>query len=162
MIHISKETNKELQSLGGYITEERGMVALKGKGEVLTYWLVGTLENAIKKRIVDDHLKLQPLFVPNKFGDPISVESPRRARRSPHMSLMINNNARQSFRKRSNTTETSYSTDGSKYNIDSKDVAHKLLTGSRYGLRSLTPNKSFRGQVYVSSNSSQSSINRYI
>ena len=33
-IHISKETNKELQSLGGYITEERGMVAMKGKGDV--------------------------------------------------------------------------------------------------------------------------------
>ena len=68
-IHISKETNKELQSLGGYITEERGMVAMKGKGDVLTYWLVGTTENAIKKRAVDDHLKLQPLFAPNRFGD---------------------------------------------------------------------------------------------
>ena len=160
-IHISKETNKELQSLGGYITEERGMVAMKGKGDVLTYWLVGTTENAIKKRAVDDHLKLQPLFAPNRFGDASNVESPRRGRRSPHMSLMITNNMRQSLRKKSNTTETSDSTDGSKYNIDSKDVAHKILTGSRHWLRSPTLIKS-RGLVYapVSSNSSQSSINR--
>ena len=33
-IHISKETHTELETLGGYITEERGLVAMKGKGEV--------------------------------------------------------------------------------------------------------------------------------
>ena len=32
-IHISKETHTELETLGGYITEERGLVAMKGKGE---------------------------------------------------------------------------------------------------------------------------------
>ena len=36
-IHISKETNTELETIGGYVTEERGLVNMKGKGEVLTY-----------------------------------------------------------------------------------------------------------------------------
>ncbi len=30
-IHISKECNAELQKLGGFITEERGIVQMKGK-----------------------------------------------------------------------------------------------------------------------------------
>ena len=29
-IHISKECNAELQRLGGYVTEERGYVPMKG------------------------------------------------------------------------------------------------------------------------------------
>ena len=98
-IHVSKETHQELETLGGYITEERGMVAMKGKGEVLTYWLNGTTESAIKKKMVEDYLKLRPLFAPKKLGVANSVEVSRRDRRSPRMS-MISNDVRQSYRER--------------------------------------------------------------
>ncbi|XP_054260292.1 guanylate cyclase 32E-like [Macrosteles quadrilineatus] len=40
-IHISHTTTELLQRLGGYIIEERGLTMIKGKGEMLTYWLVG-------------------------------------------------------------------------------------------------------------------------
>ena len=158
-IHISKETNKELQSLGGYITEERGIVELKGKGDVLTYWLVGTTDNAVRKKIVEEHQKLQPLFSPNEYSSNNSTESPRQIRRPINLSMMISNDAR------CNTEETLDSKENSPdnhkmYNLDSKNVAYKLLTGSAAKLRS--PRNSFRGQRYLSgsSNSSRSSINR--
>jgi len=38
-IHLSGTTKTLLDELGGYAVEERGYVAMKGKGEVLTYWL---------------------------------------------------------------------------------------------------------------------------
>ncbi|CAH1399403.1 unnamed protein product [Nezara viridula] len=40
-IHISRTTQQLLERLGGYNCEERGNVYIKGKGEMLTYWLVG-------------------------------------------------------------------------------------------------------------------------
>ncbi|XP_020284969.1 guanylate cyclase 32E isoform X2 [Pseudomyrmex gracilis] len=40
-IHCSSETKKLLDELGGFSLVERGLVSMKGKGERLTYWLVG-------------------------------------------------------------------------------------------------------------------------
>ncbi|XP_077865379.1 atrial natriuretic peptide receptor 1-like [Saccoglossus kowalevskii] len=40
-IHLSKETNKILESFGTFHLECRGEVEMKGKGKQLTYWLVG-------------------------------------------------------------------------------------------------------------------------
>ncbi|VVC38134.1 Adenylyl cyclase class-4/guanylyl cyclase,Receptor, ligand binding region,Protein kinase [Cinara cedri] len=40
-IHCSSECRTLLERLGGYQTVERGMVEMKGKGNVRTYWLVG-------------------------------------------------------------------------------------------------------------------------
>lgn len=51
-IHISWQCKQALDNLGGYITRERGLVNMKGKGEVLTYWLVGTTEKAIRPKEV--------------------------------------------------------------------------------------------------------------
>lgn len=51
-IHISEQCKNVLDELGGYIIKDRGYVNMKGKGEVLTYWLEGTNENAIKRRNV--------------------------------------------------------------------------------------------------------------
>ncbi|KAL4112523.1 hypothetical protein QTP88_016294 [Uroleucon formosanum] len=40
-IHCSSECRTLLERLGGYQTTERGLVEMKGKGNVRTYWLVG-------------------------------------------------------------------------------------------------------------------------
>ena len=40
-IHASDSCHHLLSQLGGYTMEERGEVAVKGKGSMLTYWLVG-------------------------------------------------------------------------------------------------------------------------
>ncbi|XP_071484479.1 speract receptor-like [Diadema antillarum] len=40
-IHVSPWCKEVLDKIGGYILEERGLVAMKGKGEILTYWLTG-------------------------------------------------------------------------------------------------------------------------
>ncbi|CAG9834118.1 unnamed protein product [Diabrotica balteata] len=60
-IHISPQCKEALDKLGGYIVEERGIVNLKGKGEVKTYWLTGATELAIQRREVD-LAELPPLF----------------------------------------------------------------------------------------------------
>lgn len=49
-IHISCECRKALEKIGGYVTEERGLVAMKGKGEVLTHWLIGVTSGAVTAR----------------------------------------------------------------------------------------------------------------
>ena len=51
-IHISAACKEVLDKLGGYIIEERGLVKMKGKGEVLTFWLVGATDTAVKRREV--------------------------------------------------------------------------------------------------------------
>ena len=84
-IHISKECNAELQRVGGKIqlfvyrfekckqsqlfvyilgfeTECRGLVAMKGKGEVTTYWLIDSKEDNPIYRKQPDFTKLKPLF----------------------------------------------------------------------------------------------------
>ncbi|XP_054008169.1 receptor-type guanylate cyclase Gyc76C-like [Hylaeus anthracinus] len=60
-IHISGQCKDALDKIGGYIIEERGLVHMKGKGEVKTYWLTGATEKAIQKREVDVG-DLPPLF----------------------------------------------------------------------------------------------------
>lgn len=40
-IHCSSETKQLLDELGGFTLIERGVVSMKGKGERLTYWLIG-------------------------------------------------------------------------------------------------------------------------
>ncbi|XP_076654349.1 receptor-type guanylate cyclase Gyc76C [Halictus rubicundus] len=60
-IHISGQCRDALDKIGGYIIEERGLIHMKGKGEVKTYWLTGATEKAIQKRDVDVG-DLPPLF----------------------------------------------------------------------------------------------------
>ncbi|KAG5888051.1 hypothetical protein JTB14_032859 [Gonioctena quinquepunctata] len=52
-IHISAQCKEALDKLGGYVIEERGVVSMKGKGDVETYWLLGATEQAVQKREVD-------------------------------------------------------------------------------------------------------------
>jgi Adenylate and Guanylate cyclase catalytic domain len=49
-IHCSHECKKLLDSLGGYLFEDRGKIPIKGKGEMNTYWLTGEVEEYKVKR----------------------------------------------------------------------------------------------------------------
>jgi hypothetical protein len=49
-IHCSDTCKKLLDTLGGYLFEDRGKIPIKGKGELNTYWLVGELEDYKLKR----------------------------------------------------------------------------------------------------------------
>ncbi|KAK9512103.1 hypothetical protein O3M35_000601 [Rhynocoris fuscipes] len=40
-IHISESTKNKLEASGGYHIECRGLTELKGKGRIMTYWLLG-------------------------------------------------------------------------------------------------------------------------
>merc|ERR1719150_276008 len=104
-IHISQECNQELQRLGGYHTEPREIIDIKGKGPTQTYWLhTETKEGAILKMQPDASKMLKPLFrQPKNFGGgsvaPGSQELTRRARdRSPRNSMVSNNELRQTGR----------------------------------------------------------------
>ncbi|WKX97314.1 hypothetical protein Q1695_013176 [Nippostrongylus brasiliensis] len=45
MIHLSSEANRLLEIVGGFKTERRGEVIIKGKGVMETFWLNGTADN---------------------------------------------------------------------------------------------------------------------
>lgn len=60
-IHISTQCKLLLDKLGGYVISSRGVVCLKGKGQVHTYWLTDATEAAIKPKEVD-LTELPPLF----------------------------------------------------------------------------------------------------
>ncbi|KAK6038004.1 hypothetical protein COOONC_24491 [Cooperia oncophora] len=47
MIHMSSDANRLLEEVGGYRTEKRGEVIIKGKGVMETYWLLGVAERSI-------------------------------------------------------------------------------------------------------------------
>ncbi|XP_071034810.1 guanylate cyclase 32E-like [Parasteatoda tepidariorum] len=47
-IHCSESFRQMLLKLGGYTFEERGTVHIKGKGEMVTYWLIGQEKYRIK------------------------------------------------------------------------------------------------------------------
>ncbi|XP_070186172.1 guanylate cyclase 32E-like [Littorina saxatilis] len=50
-VHCSSECRAILEKLGGYTLDERGLVSMKGKGEVLTYWLTGEDPDVRKARL---------------------------------------------------------------------------------------------------------------
>lgn len=49
-IHCSEQCRKLLDTLGGYIYQDRGKITVKGKGELNTYWLTGEIEEYKVKR----------------------------------------------------------------------------------------------------------------
>lgn len=73
-IHISMQCKEALDKLGGYLIEERGIVNMKGKGDVRTYWLCGANEKAIQRREVDLG-ELPPLFCRPRRSPKLNTES---------------------------------------------------------------------------------------
>ncbi len=68
-IHISNDCRKALDKIGGYIIEERGLVEMKGKGKVLTHWLVGVTDGAVTRQ-TDVIFSPAPLFCRPSGGIP--------------------------------------------------------------------------------------------
>lgn len=110
-IHISPQCKQALDKLGGYITEERGLVSMKGKGEVLTHWLIGATEHAIQKRNVDVGDLPPPLFCRPRKSPKLNLDS-----RHPSIIGGIHFNAgsrRHSSAFRGGDMESTYSLQGS-------------------------------------------------
>lgn len=74
-IHISPQCKEALDNIGGYITETRGVINLKGKGEVCTYWLIGANEHAVQKRLVDMRDLPPPLFCRPRKSPKLNMDS---------------------------------------------------------------------------------------
>ncbi|CAG9824690.1 unnamed protein product, partial [Phaedon cochleariae] len=75
-IHISHATYMLLQRLGGYTCEERGLIPIKGKGEMRTYWLAGDDPAQRMARIREE------LVGSNLFN---SISSERLSNRTPDL-----------------------------------------------------------------------------
>ncbi|KAG8183411.1 hypothetical protein JTE90_023170, partial [Oedothorax gibbosus] len=60
-IHISDQCRKILEKLGGYEIQSRGLVKLKGKGEMETHWLLGHAPER-KRPAIKDLVQLPLLF----------------------------------------------------------------------------------------------------
>lgn len=61
-IHISPWCKEYLEKLGGYLIESRGLVTMKGKGEIHTYWLLGHAEGSKHRRDLQNLSVPLPLF----------------------------------------------------------------------------------------------------
>lgn len=73
-VHISMQCKQALDKLRGYIIEERGIVHMKGKGDVKTFWLVGATERAVQRREVN-LAELPPLFCRPRKSPKLNNES---------------------------------------------------------------------------------------
>ncbi|XP_017842260.1 receptor-type guanylate cyclase Gyc76C isoform X1 [Drosophila busckii] len=115
-IHISNMCKLALDKLGGgYITEKRGLVSMKGKGEVVTWWLVGANEKAIQKKLVDMTDMPPPLFSRPRKSPKLNPDS-----RQPSLLAMHHygtGSRRQSSVPRGADVESTYSLQGSVYQV---------------------------------------------
>lgn len=82
-IHISHNTKTLLDTFGSFDVTERGLVPMKGKGEMLTYWLNG-----------ERSAPLQTSFKSNKLSDGTTPESGPLAllNGAPPTGILNNNN----------------------------------------------------------------------
>ncbi|XP_055590315.1 receptor-type guanylate cyclase Gyc76C-like [Uranotaenia lowii] len=116
-IHISPQCKEALDSLGGYVTIERGMIAMKGKGEVMTYWLESANEDAIQKQPVDVRDLPPPLFCRPRRSPKLTYDS-----RQPSMTAIANyitGSRRQSSAHKD--LESNYSLQGSVFGPSMRD-----------------------------------------
>ena len=153
------QAHDELAKLGGYVMEKRGLVPMKGKGEVLTYWLNGTDSDcAIKKRNVVQSSKLRPLFSQPKLGGN-SEQVSRRERKSPRMSIVPSDHLRNSFRERASISEPNHrrnsgnvfengaSNGGGDRPPDSPNFRQLTMDGSAFNNGSVTTLDSTTGKI---------------
>ncbi|KAA3681513.1 uncharacterized protein DEA37_0010741 [Paragonimus westermani] len=66
-IHCSEQCKTELDHLGTYMLEERGLIAVKGKGIVRTYWLLRKTRSSVNKSAPLD--RTFPYTIPRYAND---------------------------------------------------------------------------------------------
>uniref|UniRef100_W8AIX8 Guanylate cyclase n=1 Tax=Ceratitis capitata TaxID=7213 RepID=W8AIX8_CERCA len=119
-IHISGKCKEALDKLGGYVTEKRGLVSMKGKGDVVTYWLTAATEKAIQKKPVDMTDMPPPLFCRPRKSPKLNSDS-----RQPSivgMHYYAGGSRRTSMIPRTDI-ESNYSLQGSTYHV-ARDSPH--------------------------------------
>ncbi|KAL5292996.1 hypothetical protein ACFFRR_011640 [Megaselia abdita] len=127
-IHISPQCKDALDKLGGYVTEKRGLVAMKGKGEVVTYWLVGATENAIQKKLVDLEDLPPPLFRRPRKSPRLNCDSRQPSVANMHYFGFPGCGSRRTSYAPKPDGESTYSLQGSMYHVrDSPMYSHKRL-----------------------------------
>ncbi|KRZ28144.1 Guanylate cyclase 32E, partial [Trichinella pseudospiralis] len=100
-IHCSESTKLALDKLGGYLLDERGLIPLKGKGEMRTYWLLGKQEAVVSSRPSEANVE-EPLFSSSRFVRPCSVK--QRSRETSLISIRMEN-ARSKIRRENTILE---------------------------------------------------------
>ncbi|CAJ0949004.1 unnamed protein product, partial [Mesorhabditis belari] len=73
-IHMSDAANSMIQRYGGYVTEPRGEVIIKGKGVMSTYWLLGRVDEPILPSMSQNRSEeplVQPRGVEESRFDPM-------------------------------------------------------------------------------------------
>lgn len=116
-IHISGQCKEALDRLGGYVVVERGLISMKGKGEVMTYWLEAATDKAIQKQPVDYRDLPPPLFCRPR-------RSPRLTYDSRHPSIIAIANYTAGSRRQSSALkdlESNYSLQGSSFEPSVRD-----------------------------------------
>ncbi|CAG2168082.1 unnamed protein product, partial [Oppiella nova] len=59
-IHASEACKTILDKLGGYVIQERGVISIKGKGEMKSFWLTGKQEVTSPISFLSDSSKMSP------------------------------------------------------------------------------------------------------
>ncbi|XP_036670711.2 receptor-type guanylate cyclase Gyc76C isoform X2 [Drosophila suzukii] len=156
-IHISNKCKLALDKLGGgYITEKRGLVNMKGKGEVVTWWLTGANENAIQKKLVDMMDMPPPLFSRPRKSPKLNPDS-----RQPSIQAMHfcgTGSRRQSTVPRPVDGESTYSLQGS-VRESPRMVSKRDRVGERPSINGLGAALLVGGALLESAQDSLSTLN---
>ncbi|EDV36061.1 uncharacterized protein Dana_GF12775 [Drosophila ananassae] len=78
-IHITEEMNDSLQQVGGFRTEHRGLIDVKGKGLMSTYWLTCKDGPVRVREEISWRADMQPVFLDHlKLHPPVDYKLPKR------------------------------------------------------------------------------------
>ncbi|XP_052839651.1 LOW QUALITY PROTEIN: uncharacterized protein LOC128254553 [Drosophila gunungcola] len=78
-IHITEEMNDSLQQVGGFRTEHRGLIDVKGKGLMSTYWLTCKDGPVRAREEISWRADMQPVFLDHlKLHPPTDYKLPKR------------------------------------------------------------------------------------
>ncbi|XP_055934070.1 guanylate cyclase 32E-like [Argiope bruennichi] len=55
-VHCSESCRNLLEKLGGYVLEERGLINIKGKGDMKTFWLTGQIDSYRIKKLQEQEM----------------------------------------------------------------------------------------------------------
>nr|XP_054766659.1 atrial natriuretic peptide receptor 1-like [Lytechinus pictus] len=178
-IHISTDTAAVLKEVGGYVMEKRGLINIKGKGQMTTYWLLGTdssirphysIDTAISKKISTDTMISQDslLSPSHRMSDAYDIPEDRLVEEDMNK---IDNQPRPSTiaEKRESTSPhmpvTGNTDDQFVSEADSRPISTGSWTdggqGSMRFSRSVTPLKGIRAPVRLADEHPETIMDKY-